>query len=345
MTGPILVGVTRSTTDGVPPQPGAELPAPASLSVAAVARRLGVAPATLRTWHRRYGLGPSEHVTGSDRRYASRDLDRLQVMRHLVLEGVAPGEAARAALASPLPGVGSTLPPVDPGAAHHEPTGLAGSLAQVNAAVRGLGVAAAALDAPAMMTLMRGLVQRYGVVDAWDQVLRPVLRAVGQRWAQLGEGIEVEHLLSDCVTVVLREVGLRDAGQREPEQPGAAQPADDQRPVLLACGAGEQHALPLHALSAALAERGILTRMLGPSLPAAALAAAVRRTAPALLLVWSQTPATADCAALLALPSTRQRTALVLAGPGWPLGALPGRLTRAEGLGHALVLVDQALGG
>ncbi|MEY3685921.1 MAG: hypothetical protein RJB00_871, partial [Actinomycetota bacterium] len=29
------------------------------LTVASVARRLGIAPATLRTWDRRYGLGPS----------------------------------------------------------------------------------------------------------------------------------------------------------------------------------------------------------------------------------------------------------------------------------------------
>ena len=37
------------------------------LTVAAVARRVGVAPSTLRTWDRRYGLGPSEHVAGNHR--------------------------------------------------------------------------------------------------------------------------------------------------------------------------------------------------------------------------------------------------------------------------------------
>ena len=44
--------VTREDDESAPP------PLPA-LAVAAVARRLGVAPATLRTWDRRYGLGPS----------------------------------------------------------------------------------------------------------------------------------------------------------------------------------------------------------------------------------------------------------------------------------------------
>ena len=41
----------------------------AGLTVAAVARRMGVAPATLRTWDRRYGVGPGEHEAGTHRRY------------------------------------------------------------------------------------------------------------------------------------------------------------------------------------------------------------------------------------------------------------------------------------
>ena len=42
-----------------------------ALSAGAVARRLGVAVTTLRTWHQRYGLGPSEHVPGHHRRYTA----------------------------------------------------------------------------------------------------------------------------------------------------------------------------------------------------------------------------------------------------------------------------------
>jgi hypothetical protein len=38
------------------------------LSVAAVARKLGIAPAILRTWDRRYGIGPAEHLPGTLRR-------------------------------------------------------------------------------------------------------------------------------------------------------------------------------------------------------------------------------------------------------------------------------------
>ena len=64
------------------------------LTVAAVARRLGVAPATLRTWDRRYGLGPSTHEAGEHRRYCPQDLAILTAMRKLITAGVAPAEAA-----------------------------------------------------------------------------------------------------------------------------------------------------------------------------------------------------------------------------------------------------------
>jgi DNA-binding transcriptional MerR regulator len=72
------------------------------LTVAAVARRLGVAPSTLRTWDRRYDLGPSTHTAGSHRRYSVNDLARLVVMRGLVQEGVPPAEAAQIASTEPV---------------------------------------------------------------------------------------------------------------------------------------------------------------------------------------------------------------------------------------------------
>src|SRR5215212_267056 len=73
-----------------------------TLTVAAVARRLGVAPPTLRTWDRRYGLGPSAHTAGAHRRYSPTDVARLMVMRRLTLQGVPPADAARIALATQM---------------------------------------------------------------------------------------------------------------------------------------------------------------------------------------------------------------------------------------------------
>jgi hypothetical protein len=198
--------------------------------------------------------------------------------------------------------------------------------------VRGLGRAAMALDAHAVTAIVREEVSRHGVLHTWDHVLRPVLVAVGARWAASGEGVEVEHLLSDCTAVVLRDIA-----SNAPELPG-------RRPVLLSCAPDEHHSLPLHALAAGLAERGVGVRTLGPALPGSALQAAVRRTGPAALFIWSQLPGTADPAVLEALPVTRPPTAVVVGGPGWAPDRLPRRVTVAADLNHALELVDRALG-
>nr|BFE66710.1 hypothetical protein GCM10020092_000110 [Actinoplanes digitatis] len=73
-----------------------------ALTAGAVARRLGVAVTTLRTWHQRYGLGPSHHVPGHHRRYTPEDMARLQVMRRLTARGVTPAEAAAWARHAPV---------------------------------------------------------------------------------------------------------------------------------------------------------------------------------------------------------------------------------------------------
>jgi len=67
-----------------------------------VARQLGVAPATLRTWDRRYGIGPSGHTTGRHRRYAPADIARLELMQRALLRGATPAEAAEYALRAAL---------------------------------------------------------------------------------------------------------------------------------------------------------------------------------------------------------------------------------------------------
>lgn len=306
------------------------------LTVAAVAHRLGIAPATLRTWDRRYGLGPSEHAAGAHRRYTPADLARLQTMRLLTMEGVSPGEAARVALGQPIDGSGPAAPLPDRqgrlAKGRGGPGGRTLALPGADDAVRGLGRAAMALDAPTVTAVLRAQLGGHGVLHTWDHVLRPVLVAVGARWAVTGEGVEVEHLLSDCAATVLRA-----AGDGVAERP-------DRRPVLLACAPGEPHALPLSALSAGLAERGVATRTLGAALPADALEAAVRRTGPAALFVWSQLSDTADERILAQLPVTRPATVLLVGGPGWVVERLPRRVGVAADLPQAIALVEQALG-
>jgi MerR family transcriptional regulator, light-induced transcriptional regulator len=339
---------------------GVSGPTDARLTVAAVARRLGVAPATLRTWDRRYGLGPTLHTAGSHRRYSRADVARLEAMRRLVMDGVQPAEAARIAVEQattagtgqppprppgelPRPTAGAAPPPVAaPSAAAAAtvparppvaggPGGRVLALPGASAEVRGLARAAMALDASTVRAALERAVRGLGVVAAWQDLLCPVLVAVGERWAATGEGVEVEHLLAEAATSVLRGVT------------NAPEPANG-RPVLLAGTPGEQHTLPLSALAAALAEHGIGVRLLGGILPARALAAAVRRTGPAALLVWSHQVETADVTVLLRLPVLRPPVCVLAGGVGWVGQPLPPRVTYAPSLTTAVALIGRAVG-
>jgi DNA-binding transcriptional MerR regulator len=309
----------------VPTEPGPRQRAAPQLSVSAAARRLGVAPATLRTWDRRYGIGPSGHTPGQHRRYSSDDIARLDLMQHALVRGASPADAARFATTTRLPDR------VEPERAEPEPDqdeltgraragGAALSLPGAGGRAHGLARAALMLDPAPMRASLTESVAAIGVEPTWDEVVRPVLVALGERWQHTGAGVEIEHQLSECVHGVF--------GQLAATAPAEA----DARPVLLAGMPGERHTLPIVVLAAALATRRVPCRMLGPNLPVAALAAAIRRTAPAFVVLWAQVAETADAEALASLPRTRPRFRIAAAGPGWADHELPSRVDRLESL-------------
>jgi hypothetical protein len=168
------------------------------------------------------------------------------------------------------------------------------------------------------------------VVRAWDSVLRPVLAAIGERHGRTGGLIEVEHLLSGVVSNVFGAVP-RPAGNGRGR-------------VLLACADEEQHSLPIEALAAALAQAGVMCRLLGARVPPPALGAAVRRTGPAAVLIWSHNPRTASVEQLSVLSGTRTRPLLMaVAGPGWRIDALPPGIAAPRTLTEAVDLLRGAV--
>jgi DNA-binding transcriptional MerR regulator len=292
-----------------------------TLPVAAVARRLGVAPATLRTWDRRYGIGPRAHTTGRHRRYTHADIARLELMQHALLRGATPAEAAHHALRSAAPPK-AAMTSRDGGAA------LLHEFSTRSAAVLGLSRAATAMDAVAAQQLLADSIEALGVVPMWDDVLRPVLVALASRLAQSGEYVEAEHLVRECALAAL--IGATPL-VTAPKNP---------RPVLLCCAPEERHSLPLYVLRAALARKAIGTQMLGAALPTPALAAAVRRTGPAAVAVWAQLPRNAQPEVFAELPRTRQRVRLFACGPGWLTTELPDRVNRLDDLSDAVHRIE-----
>ncbi len=315
-------------------------PQPPGLTVAAVAHRLGVAPATLRTWARRYGLGPSVHEAGAHRRYTSADIARLVVMRRLTVEGVTPGDAARTARepaavrgATVMMAVaGGGVDPVEevvaaatllsrtgPSPVQPVPDGGERRSGRRPAAPpwgQELDRAAVSLDPDDAARLVAGAFAGHGVLGGWEQLVGPAVRALSQRWETTGPGVDSALLLTGAVLAALR------ARPVPWPQTSAV--------VLLAAVTAEHDALVPHVLAAALADRGVPSRVLAPGRPPEALAAAVRSTGPAAVVVVAAAPVS-DGAQLRLLPRLRPGGRLVLAGPGWDGVELP------EGLGAEVV--------
>lgn len=269
-----------------------------------VARRIGVTPATLRTWHHRYDLGPTGRSAGGHRRYSSADLARLDRMLELTAAGVAVAEAARLshlANAAPVP-VGPT------------------------ASARDLGRAADDLDQATAARLVAESLRAHGVVTTWTDLIAPALRDTGEQFARTADGIQAEHVLSESIRAALGDVVRQDRRW------------DAVPPILLAAPDGEHHVLPLHALAAGLAELGRPAVLLGASVPADALAAAAARVAPSAVFLWSQDPSTAAgiSPAGPVLPPELRTPAFVLGGPGWPHRPPPWATTRVDDLRTAL---------
>ncbi|WP_433722450.1 MerR family transcriptional regulator [Nocardia sp. CA-129566] len=145
-------------------------------TVRAVAERLGIPTATLRSWNRRYDIGPPQDRPGKHRLYTEADISMLERMLTLIRAGASPAGAA-ATVRGPAPMLGER---------------------------ESLLAAAFALDTSAVSSRLEAHVRAFGVVDTWELLCRPAFADIVDR--QLGgEGcIDVEHLLSWCVISVLQ---------------------------------------------------------------------------------------------------------------------------------------------
>jgi DNA-binding transcriptional MerR regulator len=291
-------------------------PSPPVWSAGVVARRLGIAPTTLRSWHRRYGLEPDLRP-GKHRRYTEQDVAVLETMARLVAQGVVP--AAAAAIARQR----RDAPPP-----RADPHGRELSEHIAAQAARGLVMAALRLDAVTLRHVLEKEVSSHGLEQVWEELCLPALTALGRRVSPRGDCIDAILLMSWTITATLHHAS------------GAAGSGTRARRVLLACTDGERHSLGLEVLHAALTARRIPANMLGASVPTSVLTAAADRLRPAAVVVWAQLRHTARPGVLRRLTSLAGTT--IAAGPGWDHARLPPAVLRVTNLHEGIDCVVRA---
>lgn len=263
--------------------------------VGAVSDRLAVAASTLRTWERRYGIGPSFRTLGGHRRYTERDIDRVELMRRLVARGVSAQDAARVvrsldrdeldiALADELDRKPVELAPED--------------------LVDAVLAAVVTADQARLAELLRGLLRRGRLVDTWREVLSPALVRMS---CECSNGTLPEASAGAATEALVRELKALVSVEHLPETGSTG--------ILFARNVPESEALPLLALEAALTQAGVATRSVGPDVDARALAALVTSQRPAVLVTWGHPPDTGLRRAVEKLDGV---TFVVRALPAWP---------------------------
>jgi DNA-binding transcriptional MerR regulator len=299
-----------------------------ALRIDAVARRTGVAVATLRAWESRYGVLQPCRTDGGHRLYSEDDVDRVLAVLRLTAQGWSVGAAAASVTAERSPSrLGLVADPVEPSgdgdpASRRDPTTqrLQDSLAR---AVR-------RFDAGAAEDALDEAIARLGVAYALEDVVMPMLRDLGEGWEDDPALIAAEHFATNTLRPRLHRLlsGARSAGA-----PTCVAAAPDH----------EDHELGVLAAAAVASDLGFRVTYLGSRTPSSALERSVATIRPDVVLIGAITAhaGRSFCASPPDVGSAR----LVVGGPGFRglEDELPAGTTHSDALSGLRRTLQQAL--
>lgn len=246
-----------------------------------LSRRTGVRAETIRAWERRYGLISPVRSDGGFRLYSAANEQRIQAMRSLIADGVAPAEAARQLQSTPAAPTSDHTPRDE---AHRLQTALE------------------AYDEEAANAVLDRTLSGFSLEAFTDGVVLPAMTMIGRRWVGGEVSVAQEHFASSVIRGRLLALA-RDWGS------GIGPLA------VLACPPGELHDLGLISFGLALRNQGWRITYLGPNTPLDTLADAVRRLDPAVVVLSSAVP---EClvAAEKGLSELASMVSVWIGGPG-----------------------------
>lgn len=215
--------------------------------IQAVAQKTGITTQLVRAWERRYGLVTPQRTDAKYRVYSDDDVTILKGAKVLVDEGLRIAEVARLPREQ-LRRASFRLPGGDAGTNMPMPSSFLES----------------ALDAVAVLdgeTLERLLFRASGMGarparEICEQVLLPLLRAIGDRWEKKRLSVAAEHFGSAIVRARLQSL-LDSENRRRPNAPK----------VVCACPEGELHEGGLLAFAVHAAGSGLDVIYLGANTP------------------------------------------------------------------------------
>lgn len=292
-------------------------------SIGHVAEQVGISPATLRAWERRYAIVSPKRTAGDYRVYSRADLQLLRAMKQLIDEGWSSSFAAREAMRQ------RDLTAAGPGSAPSTTSVEADlDLAQTDIPDQFV-TAAASLDARRLDELLDLMFASGRFETAATSHLFPSLRALGDAWAAGRVTVAGEHLASNAVS------------RRLAAAYDAAASTGNGAPVVMGLAPGSRHELGLLAFAVAARRRGIDVRYLGADVPLADwVAASVEPRGTAAVVVAVPTANDVPAANEVVSALRKQSPGLVIATGGAEQDKVPEAVAQ---LGHDIGGAAQAL--
>lgn len=239
-------------------------------NIGAVARMSGLSVAVLRAWERRYGFPQAQRSAGRQRVYSQRTLDQLRWVKARIDQGMQAGQAIRA-LSHAQSELGALVLDARPSWEPSSSSRVDDPVLQAFA-----NRVAGALMAHDLSGADRILAEALAVLSLEDillKVIPPALADLGEGWEAGEVTVATEHLAS----AYIRQRLLLWLAEGSPPRPVP--------PTVLACAPGDWHEIGLLILGVLLRRRLWPIHYLGPAVPLSDLAAFVRSTQPAAVVV------------------------------------------------------------
>jgi MerR family transcriptional regulator, light-induced transcriptional regulator len=272
-----------------------------ALRIGAVARRTGVAVATLRAWESRYGVLRPGRTEGGHRLYSEEDVDRVLAVLRLTSQGWSVTAAAGSVSAERSP---SRLGLVRAAPGVHDATDgmsdraddAAGRVDTATVSLRdGLANAIRDFDASTAEDVLDTGIARIGVAFTLEDIVMPVLRDLGVGWEDDPSLIASEHFATNTLRPRLHRLL---SGARSASAPTC----------IAAAPEPEDHELGVLAAAA-------VATYLGSRTPTVALDRSIATLRPDVVLIGAMTARAGKY--LCAQPPTLDGARLIVGGPGF----------------------------
>jgi DNA-binding transcriptional MerR regulator len=244
MNEPLFSEPNTSGTSGASDEP--------RYNMMAVTRRTGIAPATLRTWERRYSALTPHRTRGNYRLYSERDIAVLKWLKHQLDTGLSISRAIVLLEQMSKREVASPRQPAQAAAATRAWFATWSRLGE------SLFQALARTDESTSHATLSEAFALYSVDDVCAHLIYPVMKRIGDGWQRGEVSVADEHFASSFFTGRLNALF-----QAQPCNQSSLQAA----PVLIGCAPGEQHEMGALMLALLLRRHGHGVRYVGANVP------------------------------------------------------------------------------